>query len=334
MGLVLDAATEAALHRALQVLQRKGRRTDEFIVREKALQGDDDAQAQVAVWDEEDGAKEFPLYRHDGEDVQSVGEVAAIMGVKSHVAALYVLEQKDIEDSLRAEAKELAPQQTSGFSGVAVMLYPSTDQAKQIAIEGGSDWSQIHCTLGYFGNMDDLIAAGVDEQDMVDLVNEVAKTTDPIGAQLNGITRFSGPDDEDHLVVSVDSPEVEDLRHTLKKVSKDEHVPLDTSHGYTPHITLGTLKTTDQMPISRWAPMQVTFDTIVLSWGDHHTLLPLHAVQDTPEAKDVSAGSVAPGGVVGTGYNTQPGIPLGGPRITKPSVRRARRLKRRTIKGV
>lgn len=270
---------------------------------------------QHGVADEIGERKEFPYYLPNGQDVTTVGQVAALMGVSKAVAALYVLETDGLATGLYREAKSLLPAPPDDQNGVAIMLYPSRNDAEQIAYggDGGNDWSQLHITLLYFGTTDQ----APPEAELKELTSRIALTMLPFTVTLNGITRFTAPKNEnDPLVINCDSPQLELLRRKALDLCGELNLKPILNHGYSPHMTLGYVEQDQPTPIDRWIARDIKVSDLVLGYGTNYTHFLMGT--ETTYTKDVFTGS-APA-------QSTSGI------TTRPIVARARMMQRRKRK--
>ena len=228
--------------------------------------------------------QDFPFYLPDGRDVETVQQVAAMLNVSRKVAAYYVLSQEGLNDVLYEEAKALVPAPASDDNGVAIMLYPSKNDAQQLTLPGGVPANKLHCTLGYFGKID---KPGIpDKEELIKACSTLVDGVIPLLVELNGIARFTSGEDRDPVVVTCDSPDIEDLRNHLLTLSLVDDLKMVRNHGYCPHMTVGYVQADEELPVHRWIARKVLFDTVVLGYGKEYIGFPLKV-----GTKDVSTGS-------------------------------------------
>jgi 2'-5' RNA ligase len=276
--------TVDALRRAMNMLERKEERGDETDTRTRAMSGDMKAARTVRRWDREDGAKQVPTCLPDGSDVTTIRQMVSLMGVHEKVAAAYVLGARDVHPQLYLEAKELLPPPESDKEGVAIMLFPDINDARQLNVDGGTPWDSLHVTVGYFGKVGE-----VEEEEVLQHARALADMFPPFFVDMNGVTRFSAPEG-DALVVNVDAPVIEDIRRALVDLCEEQGTPLVRNHGYTPHMTIGYLDDVSESPISRWVARRVRMSTVVLGYGGSYTHLPF--MGSVTGTKDVHSASV------------------------------------------
>lgn len=169
----------------------------------------------------------------------------------------------------------LQPQPDSDFTGVAVMLLPQDDDAAGIAPHAAIPADDLHCTLVYLGDADDLEALGYTGQGISDALRQVAAGHTPIEGTLGGLTRFSAPGDTDPVVLNVDSRGVHKVRQAVLDVLAKHGLKEASEHGYTAHLTLGYLPTDADLPQQRWSPLPVIFDRLRIGFRGERFDLPL-----------------------------------------------------------
>lgn len=271
----VDAQAVSTLRRALVMLQSKavrvGVRPDGTRMTESqtraAARGNGPksvwAKSVVASWDRRDGKKAFPRYLPNGDDIETVEQVAAMLGTTKGVAARYVLEEKALPSALYAQAKAMTP--GDDFSdGVMVALMLDPKDAKRIAVDGGVSPNDLHVTLGYWG---DISSIGLPKRAFDELCRSIVGVMQPFDLHLNGITRFAGDDDQDPVVVNADAPEVEQIRKMVTAWDDQNDSGLYLNHGYTPHMTIGYIKPDDPIPMHRWDTETVRITTLALHYG-------------------------------------------------------------------
>lgn len=280
MRIVIPASTVESIERVANMLQRKSLREDEAGTRRKALAGDASAIRIVRKWDREDGKKSFPLYLPDGRDIETVAQVAAMLGTSEKVAARYVLEQKGLPEAMYEEATRLLPPPADDRNGIAIML--QADEETNIWLTGAADMAlldndpeSLHITLGYFG---EISKDSPTLLELSELCRKIASNFDPFEVRLNGLTRFMSGGDRDPVVVNADSPVLEDMRQFVR-----HHPALNRDHGYTPHMTLGYLPADAEMPFTKFPSHDsgeemppITITRILLGYGDTYVTIPLN----------------------------------------------------------
>jgi 2'-5' RNA ligase len=164
----------------------------------------------------------------------------------------------------------LLPEKVVASGSMMVALYPPPEIAKQLAIKGGEEAGELHCTLIFLGKKD---WTG-DELDTVKrIVAQAVALTPPVEASIAGLGIFTeGPDPV--LYLSVDAPALPALRQRIFERLKAAGIPPDETHGYTPHLTILYGET----PRGYAPPPGVKFkfnDLVVAVGGDHFAAFPL-----------------------------------------------------------
>lgn len=159
--------------------------------------------------------------------------------------------------------------------GVMVALYPPDDVAQQVTVADGDPAEQLHVTLAYMGDVDDL-----DEREIAQILRaaqQVARDHPPVQGQLTGIGRFATEGDEpEPIYLPVDAPGLPELRQQLVDWLDIGGVQPRTDHGFTPHMTLAYRpRGTDGPEPDTSAPIPVTFPDVVVCVGDEQFRYPL-----------------------------------------------------------
>ncbi|MGC5042492.1 2'-5' RNA ligase family protein [Streptomyces albidoflavus] len=174
------------------------------------------------------------------------------------------LEHKTTASSGHIDVK--AAEQQVG-RGVMVALYIPAGIAGKIAHRDGTAPRDLHITLAYLGDADQL--PGHPD----DLANIVAAALDgaaPLTGKIGGIGRFPDAGDGEPVFVPVDVPGLGELRERVIGALSLSPLAgaLRTDHGFTPHITLGYGLPADTPVVP---PLPITFDTVHVVRGPDAT---------------------------------------------------------------
>ncbi|MEU6755994.1 2'-5' RNA ligase family protein [Streptomyces sp. NPDC046685] len=121
--------------------------------------------------------------------------------------------------------------------GAMVALYPPPAIAERIAHPDGSPASELHITLAYLGDADQLPGH---PDDLTHLVQMALAEAAPLQGSIGGIGRFPDHGDGVPTWVPVDVPGLAELRQRIADRLADQYgKALRTNHGFTPHLTLG-----------------------------------------------------------------------------------------------
>ena len=217
---------------------------------------------------------------YDGTACKSVAELASANQCTELKAAVYAVQ--NLEGAVYQDAcqfmKAFSASDTSGWTSTCVMLTFDRPTALQLSIDGGDPWDQMHVTLAFFGEADQL-----DDEDKAairDACALVAAEYKPFVAKANGITRFSSGEEDsedakDAIVVNIDSYQVTRIRETLMTRLATVMLTPSLAHGFTPHCTLGWIDADVPMPVDRWAPMDARIVSIEVWEGSKRDAIPL-----------------------------------------------------------
>lgn len=158
-------------------------------------------------------------------------------------------------------------------TGVMLAFFLSDEDTQRLALPDGEAPEQLHVTLVYFGDQDE-----VENTDKLPaIVQDWAADKAPITGKVNGGGQFSaGPDGRTPLYANFDAPELPAWRQSLvEHVSSFGYEP-KADHGYTPHITLTYSEAGETPPPLPEIPeLPITFDVLSLVIGDERHKFPL-----------------------------------------------------------
>jgi 8-oxo-dGTP pyrophosphatase MutT (NUDIX family)/2'-5' RNA ligase len=167
---------------------------------------------------------------------------------------------------------------TPDFStGVMVALPLDPNTAQQLAVPGGLDPADMHVTLAYLGDQNDLpIDMGMDG--LLSIVQDWAQTVQPLLGEVSGPATFEGTDNADNpvQVALVDIPGLNEARQSLVDSLAANGLPVASDHGYTPHITRAYGP--DPVATDGLGGTALTFDQVGVWHGTDQRSIPLGAV--------------------------------------------------------
>lgn len=162
--------------------------------------------------------------------------------------------------------------------GCMLAIYPPADIAAALALSGGLNPADLHCTVAYTGN-----AADVDAQDLIAAALDAARQVGPFTATVSGSARFTGGE-QDVLVALIDAPELEDLRRTATDALAAHGVPVARTHGFTPHITRRYAQP-EEDDTGRLAPLTFLAGSLSVVHGATRIDIPLNAKTESAAAR-------------------------------------------------
>ena len=158
-------------------------------------------------------------------------------------------------------------------TGVMVAIRPPQDVCEALELEGGEPVENMHITLCYLGDTDD-----VDQDALDSVVAEWARTVGPLTGRLAGFGQFINGGEEPAVLVALwDIPGLDRFRLSIKDSLAVEKVMRAENHGFTPHLTLAYGdEPFDEMPeVPKEAEGMIPFDTIIVAYGGEWTEYPL-----------------------------------------------------------
>lgn len=158
-------------------------------------------------------------------------------------------------------------------TGVMVALMIPLEIGQQLAIPDGEPVSDLHITLTFLGEKDDLF---VDVGTLKTALKGWAANHPPLQGRIAGLGKFDAPDGGAvPIIVLPDIPGLPDFRQSLVEYLRMLCVDVNTEHGYTPHITLIYQDTSLPIPIADVPHLDLYFDHICLAVGDERFYFPL-----------------------------------------------------------
>lgn len=167
---------------------------------------------------------------------------------------------------------------------IALMLDASDTAALASALPPGLALEEdLHITLAYLGK-----AAQLTRQQSADidgLLEALGAAYGPISGVVSGFGYFNQDEDGQRvLYASFDAPDLPDLRQTVAGALEAVGVPVDDTHGFTPHITLAYCPTTDQPHTPDVPTLKITFPAITrVLGGDRADFIFAGAPEETSE---------------------------------------------------
>lgn len=173
--------------------------------------------------------------------------------------------------------------------GCMIALYPPPEIAERLAIDGGLPPDEMHVTVAYLGDADD-----VDADQFREVVEGLAARK-PIKAQISGLARFTGGD-KDVIVALIDSADLEDLRRDTLGALADRGIVIPRDHGYCAHMTVTYIDADEPSPLDRLEAARVELAALAAVHGADRTDTPLEHPMSDPAREAFAAGWAASGG--------------------------------------
>lgn len=198
---------------------------------DKAAREERKAQQEEARQAELEAGKAGPAVVEDGLAVGEDGDHQAVTETSKPDGTKTV---KRETKRTRARALEDAPLTLdTARKGAMIALYPPPGQARDLALDGGEPAEQLHITLAYLGDADQI----TDPARLRQLVAGWAASTPAITGSVSGHGVFTAGD-EPVTYLSIDIPGLEPARDRLTDLLAAGGYPPSREHGFTPHITL------------------------------------------------------------------------------------------------
>lgn len=171
-------------------------------------------------------------------------------------------------DSLNASRRDAAQARTDAaeHTGLAIVLPVSRSLAQRLAVPGGEDPADLHCTLAFLG---DTTALPEDLPATVSaLIRTWAEQQRPLAGVIAGQGRFiAGEDGADPVYLSPDVPGLSEARESLVAFLETSGIAVVATHGFTPHITLAYVGAGDPSPAAPTETAPIQFDRVAVWAG-------------------------------------------------------------------
>lgn len=167
------------------------------------------------------------------------------------------------------EQKQESYSATDGM--IALMIPPEVGQ--QIALPGGESVEDLHITLAYLGDVTKLPAGGLEQFQTA--LKHWTEYVAPLSGCIAGSGHFDAPEGQPvPLIALPDIPGLPEYRQAIVSMLAGCNMPVDDTHGYTPHITLAYVTDTPRS-LPAIPHLDLFFDAICLAVGDKRTFFPL-----------------------------------------------------------
>lgn len=170
-----------------------------------------------------------------------------------------------------AEAGALRLLRDKEHSGamVALMLEPSDAAALLSAVPPQltpEPADNLHVTLAYLGKAADLTRQQCADVDTV--LASIGSMVGPLTGVVGGMGYFNqDPEGLRVLYASCDAPELPELQQLVVGMLQAYGVPVDETHGFTPHITLAYVPNSEQPIVPELPVLNITFPALTRMFG-------------------------------------------------------------------
>lgn len=156
-------------------------------------------------------------------------------------------------------------------SGIIAAFWLDPAAANLLAVPGQEAPDELHMTLAFLGTTDTLGSL----EPLEAALAQAAAELPPVDGEVSGVGRFT-PDLEQHAVyASVDAPALAAWRQRLVEILTAAGYPPDTTHGFTPHITLAYVPAGEASPVTSVPRLQLRFGELWLAAGPYRVAYPL-----------------------------------------------------------
>lgn len=188
--------------------------------------------------------------------------------------------------------KEVPVKALKGFYGVMVAFFVPRMEAELLwLIAQRGYWmsgeitpiADMHLTLCIAGSED----GGLPDRERLEIaLREFARRASPLTGKVGGYGVFNPQDGRSPIYVSFDAPDLPAFRQSLVELMEDAGVETNQTHGFSPHITLAYSDNAEMDTPRRMPTLQMTFDSVVLAWGDERIEYELRGEGWEPEPPD------------------------------------------------
>lgn len=179
---------------------------------------------------------------------------------------------------------------------LAFMLDPAT--ASQLALPGGEPAGDLHVTLAFLGDMNEVT---LDLERLKQEVAAFASEAAPLQGTTGGLGRFTpseSSEDKSPVIALVNVPGLQAWRAALVERIESIGVQVANDFDYSPHITLMYLDADAPLPVESVPVVPLALDTICLAIGDDRTYFSIGEEKDHEQRASQSpeASQRVPGG--------------------------------------
>lgn len=158
-------------------------------------------------------------------------------------------------------------------TGVMIALVPTEQDAARLAVEGGLEAFDLHTTLGYYGDLQNLTES--DKERIVEIARKLANDYGPFTGDAFNVSIFNPTDAEACIVLGMGGTQFAYMFSDLEQASLSFY---RQRYPHIPHITLRY--TGDTSLISDYVDKvgPVNYDRVRVGWGDEYMDFPLNPI--------------------------------------------------------
>jgi 2'-5' RNA ligase len=177
----------------------------------------------------------------------------------AQIRALYASEEEVIQAAAGPDTSVLA----------MVAVYPRGEEANALAVEGGIEADDLHVTLVFLGEADD-----INEEAVTDAVAAAAAAVGPLEGNVGGVGNFAEGEDGVPVILLPDVQGLTLLRERVMAELERRGSESPSEHGFLPHMTLRYAET-DELPDHSAVGNALHFDAVSVVVADRRTDYPL-----------------------------------------------------------
>jgi 2'-5' RNA ligase len=147
-------------------------------------------------------------------------------------------------------------------TGAMVALFLAPELAAELAIPGGESPEDLHITLAYLGEADEI----QNKEYLQNIVMQLGQSLGPMYGRLNGLARFNTGKEGDKTpyVILPDLPDLPEARQLITSTIRENGYYVARNHGYIPHITIAYQDDGEPWPADNVGEREIGFTTINL----------------------------------------------------------------------
>lgn len=159
--------------------------------------------------------------------------------------------------------------ETAAQTGVIVAIVPPADVAEALAVPGGEVVEQLHATVCFMGDATDGTLGGRTIEEVSAALAAFCSGAPSLGeVKISGLGRFGLDNGSEVTYASLDAPTLPEFRARLVAALEAAGVPVDHSHGLSPHVSLAFAAAGKGPPDMPSPDIKWMVHHVELWWGD------------------------------------------------------------------